>query len=1082
MAKQSVPVNERLNSQQSARGDNDSLMDVRSDLENLLSNTDLAVIFFDEQMKIRRFTPAILRIYDLREEDVGGSIQNVVTQAAEMPPLPALRDVYASDVPLEDSVRMQDGTWFVRRASPYRNIAGKPQGLVLTFRDVTSQRQNEVTLQNGEAQLRRVIDHMLGFVGVLDVDGTLMEANQTALTTGGVTREQVVGKKFWECPWWNYDPEVIDRLRRSIAQAAKGAIVRYDTRMRVADGSLVSIDFMLVPVSDDSGRIVQIIPSGLDISDRKRVECVLADRARMSELHAELALALARDASLEQIIQQCCQYFVDHLDAAFSGIWLLDESRSVLQLKAYAGIGHGLSQDQKSVPMGCQAIGNIAAKRVPFATDDVQHDPYFDDLDSVRRAGVVAFAGYPLIVDERVVGVLALFAHRDLPMESLLQLRPLVDAIAQFIRRKEVQRDLETHYDRMELVTNSLPALIAYIDADERYEFVNHNYAAQFGFKQEEILGKTAREILGSPSYEQAQPRLRAALNGSPQHYELLLHVPERDVTEIKDVFYSPHLEADGTIAGCHVLIIDTTDRRAIEEELRRARTAAEAASVSKSEFLANMSHEIRTPMSAIMGYAELLSRHLTDPDDLQCVETIRRNGNFLLEIINDILDLSRIEAGKFNLDLQRVRVEEIVAEVVSLMEVRAAEKELPLEVEFRGRLPETIETDPVRLRQILLNLVGNAIKFTQSGRVTIAVQFISEEAKVRFDIVDTGIGIATEQQAKLFQPFSQADSSVTRQFGGSGLGLSISSRLVEMLGGEIGLYSRPGQGSTFWITASTGDLSQVSLVDPIREMSLGALDPQSVKQLACRVLVVDDRRDVRYLAQHFLEEAGAVVETANDGLEALEKVAAESKAFDLILLDMQMPKLDGYQCAAQLRERGFRQPIIALTANAMKGDREKCLSAGCDDYVAKPIDGRQLVMTVARHVERNEDVSDAPRAQSTILIVDDSEQVCRMLKMLLKSPTRQIQMAHSGKVAIELARELHADVVLLDLSLPDISGYEVARRLREMEQTKNCTLIAISGHSTTEDRNRADALGFDHYLVKPVAFDELEELVSRRV
>jgi CheY-like chemotaxis protein len=264
--------------------------------------------------------------------------------------------------------------------------------------------------------------------------------------------------------------------------------------------------------------------------------------------------------------------------------------------------------------------------------------------------------------------------------------------------------------------------------------------------------------------------------------------------------------------------------------------------------------------------------------------------------------------------------------------------------------------------------------------------------------------------------------------------------------------------------------------------MPLTTPDSQSVKQLACRVLVVDDRRDVRYLAEHFLEEAGAVVETANDGLEALEKVAAESKAFDLILLDMQMPKLDGYQCAAQLRERGFRQPIIALTANAMKGDREKCLSAGCDDYVAKPIDRRQLVSTVARYMGRNEDVSHAPHAKSTILIVDDSEQVCRMLKMLLKSPTREIQMAHSGERAIERARELQPDAVLLDLSLPDISGYEVASRLREMEQTKKCMLIAISGHSTTEDRDRADALGFDHYLVKPVAFDELEELLSRRV
>ncbi|HRX78413.1 MAG TPA: response regulator [Pirellulaceae bacterium] len=1056
-------------------------MDTKSDLDNLLRNSDLAAVFLDDAMHLRWFSPAMSRIYALRPSDVGLAFPEVIDRAVKMPPLPSLCDVYASDKPLEDTVRTPDGTWFIRRVSPYLDNNGTPCGLVVTFYDFLVEPQRKVTAHDPEAHLRRVIDHMLGFVGVLNVDGTLTEANQTALTTGGVAREEVIGKKFWECPWWNYDPEAMQRLQRAVTQAAKGAIVRYDAQIQVSDGSRMTIDFMLVPVSDESGRVVQIIPSGLDISDRKRVERVLADRAKMSELHAELALVLARDASLEQIIQQCCEYFVDHLNAAIAGIWLLDDSRSVLHLKASAGIDGVLRKEQRAVPMGSQAIGTIAAQQEPFATDDVQHDPYFDDLAAVRRAGVVAFAGYPLIVDERVVGVLAFFSHRELALETLLELRPLVDAIAQFIRRKEVQRDLETHLDRMELVTNSLPALIAYIDTDERYEFVNQNYAEQFGYRREEILGKTAREVLGQQTYEQAKPHLRAALAGEPQHYELQIYVPERDVVEIKDVFYSPYQQADGNIAGCHVLIIDTTERRTIEEELRRARAAAESANISKSEFLANMSHEIRTPMSAIMGYAELLSRHLTDPDNLQCVETIRRNGSFLLEIINDILDLSRIEAGKLSLDLQQVRVEEIVAEVVSLMEIRAAEKGLPLEVDFHGRLPETIATDPVRLRQVLLNLVGNAIKFTQQGRVTIVVQFLAEHGAVRFDIVDTGIGVAAEHQAKLFQPFSQADSSVTRQFGGSGLGLSISARLVEMLGGEIGLQSQLGKGSTFWITVATGDISQVPFVDPQTAKPSARPDASAVKQLECRVLVVDDRRDVRYLAQHFLEEAGASVKTANDGLEALEKVVVESDAFDVVLLDMQMPKLDGYQCAAQLRARGFSKPIIALTANAMQGDREKCLRAGCDDYVAKPIDGRTLVATVARYAIPKNDSSPTSQTLSTILIVDDSEQVCRMMKMLLKSPTRQIHVAHSGEAAISLAGELRPDIVLLDLSLPDVSGYDVGRRLREMDETRQCLLIAVSGHAADEDRKQAMALGFDHYLVKPVDLKKLEELVSCR-
>ena len=415
-----------------------------------------------------------------------------------------------------------------------------------------------------------------------------------------------------------------------------------------------------------------------------------------------------------------------------------------------------------------------------------------------------------------------------------------------------------------------------------------------------------------------------------------------------------PLRDARGEVVGVTSMVQDITERKRVEEALREARRIAEASSRSKSEFLANMSHEIRTPMTAILGYADLLAGHLNDPDDLQCVETIRRNGRFLLEIINDILDISKIEAGKMELNPQPISAEAVIADVVSLMDVRAAEKQIPLRVEVDGVLPKTIHSDPVRLRQILLNLVGNAIKFTDAGEVTLGVRLLAEKRQLQFDIVDTGIGISPAQQKQLFQPFTQADASVTRQHGGTGLGLVISRRLARLLGGDLKVQSQPNEGSTFSVTVATGSLDGVPLVRSQLTAAGEAVEeesPAALPSLDCRVLVVDDRRDIRFLAQHFVEEAGGQVLTAQNGQEALDLLTSDAPpAFDIVVMDISMPVMDGYTAARRLRVAGFQGAMIALTANAMQGDRAKCLQAGFDDYTTKPLDRRRFVELIARY------------------------------------------------------------------------------------------------------------------------------------
>ncbi|RMD63959.1 MAG: PAS domain S-box protein, partial [Planctomycetota bacterium] len=424
-------------------------------------------------------------------------------------------------------------------------------------------------------------------------------------------------------------------------------------------------------------------------------------------------------------------------------------------------------------------------------------------------------------------------------------------------------------------------------------------------------------------------------------------------------------------------IVRDATEARQAMAALRKAKQQAEAASRSKSEFLANMSHEIRTPLTAIMGYADLLNEPSLDHAERDAhIKTIKRNGQHLLSVINDILDLSRIESGRMSIERIRCSPAQIVAEVMSLLQVRAVEKGLALCAEMQPPLPETIETDPTRLRQILLNLVGNAVKFTEEGGVRVVARLVegdaSAEPALAFDVIDTGPGMDKAMLERIWKPFEQGDSTTTRKHGGTGLGLAISRRLAEALGGSIAVQSAPGEGSVFTLTIATGPLRGVRMLyedafttfaesrSAAREQAANAL--RSVA-LQGRILLAEDSPDNQRLISFLLRQAGAEVDIACNGREAVEmalRSQEEDRPYGVVLMDMQMPELDGYAAVAQLRSKGWRGPVVALTAHAMAGDRERCLAAGCDDYAAKPIAKHELLELCARHLDAQAESSKA--------------------------------------------------------------------------------------------------------------------------
>ncbi|NMC20783.1 MAG: response regulator [Thermogutta sp.] len=425
--------------------------------------------------------------------------------------------------------------------------------------------------------------------------------------------------------------------------------------------------------------------------------------------------------------------------------------------------------------------------------------------------------------------------------------------------------------------------------------------------------------------------------------------------------------------------LINVTERKAAEEELRRtaealaaAKEAAEQANRAKSAFLANMSHEIRSPMNAVLGFAEVLAGSLSDPAQLDAVDSIRRNGQHLLQLINDILDLSKVEAGKMTIAKEPVKTAELIGDVAALMRAPASGKSLKVSVSAREVFPETIQTDPIRLRQILINLLANAIKFTEVGEVTLTVGMRAETdgpPRVAFEVRDTGIGMTPEQTSRLFRPFSQGDESTSRRFGGTGLGLAISKRLAKLLGGDISVQSEPGKGSCFTVTIDPGPLEGVPLLRSLAEgasesQAAGRPEKEPLPSLppGCRILLAEDGPDNQRLFAFLLRRAGAEVTIAENGRIACEYVLGQDagtdrpddvggKAFDLILMDMQMPEMDGWEAVRRLRQAGVTVPIVALTAQAMPEDRVRCTAAGCDDYLSKPCDARTLLSKAAEWI-----------------------------------------------------------------------------------------------------------------------------------
>jgi PAS domain S-box-containing protein len=665
----------------------------------------------------------------------------------------------------------------------------------------------------------------------------------------------------------------------------------------------------------------------------------------------------------------------------------------------------------------------------------------------------------------------------------------------QFKRAEEALRESE---QRFRGTFENAAVGIVHTDPSGRFLRVNEKFCAIVGYPREELLERTFHDITHPDDLAASVEPFAALMRGESHDFGLEKRHVRKDGSLVwVELFASLQRDAAGKPAYAIVVLQDISERKRLEGELRQAKEAAEAANRAKDEFLANVSHEIRTPMNAILGMTELaLDTPLTE-DQRQCLKTVKSAADSLLGIINDLLDFAKIEAGKLELDAADFSLRAAVGDTLRALAARAHAKGLELVCEVQPAVPDALIGDAGRLRQILLNLVGNALKFTDQGEVFVRVQNnkVTENwtsappVTLSFQVTDTGIGIPKDDQKRIFRAFEQEDTSTTRKYGGTGLGLTISSRLVALMGGQISVESEPGRGSTFAFTARFG-------LQPHPPETTVAPPPVVLRDLP--VLIVDDNAANRRILEDWLRGWRMKPVAVGDGIAAMDALwdaVSTGRPYAVVLLDARMPDTDGLALAAQIRKRAewSATRILLLTSGDRPGDLARSRELRIDAHLLKPVQQDELLQSIHRAMSRQRaseravsgEVSESsspttPRASRPthlrILVAEDNGFNAQLLEQLLTRRGHAVRLASNGREALARAKAGDFDVLLLDVHMPELDGFQVVQAVREHERSAggHLPVIALTARTRGEDRERCLAAGMDDFLAKPIRTPDL--------
>lgn len=649
--------------------------------------------------------------------------------------------------------------------------------------------------------------------------------------------------------------------------------------------------------------------------------------------------------------------------------------------------------------------------------------------------------------------------------------------------QKAMEQRVQSDSLLLQNVMDTLGEGVYMLDTDGNCTYLNREAEAIVGWTSEEVLGRNLHDIIHSQlpdgtRVEQADCPVRGCTLTRTVYRSETDYFQHKNGTLFPiSIVASPMLDGE-EIVGSVAAFQDISERKFIERELLRAKEAAEAASLAKGDFLATMSHEIRTPMNGIIGMTELALDTELNAEQREYLSMVKSSADALLTIINDILDFSKIESGKMELDLVEFDVRSLFSATEKALTIRAAQKGVELVYDVDGGIPDRLTGDPGRLRQVLTNLLGNAVKFSDHGAVTLNMKLLNKIGNimcVRIEVADQGIGIHPDKQAHIFEAFTQADTSTTRKYGGTGLGLAISSRLVEVMGGELKLESEVGIGSVFSFEIN---------------MPVGVQTAQSLAGLAgLSVLIVDDNVTNRDLLSQLLKKWGMRPMAASSAFEALmliRQANAEGAPFGLLLLDAMMPDMDGFELASQLQSmpESTHRAVMMLSSVRQRDDVERCHQLGIRTCLSKPIDHRDLLGAIKSALGVTEEavqVSRVPVSQHhlTILLAEDNRVNQKLAITLLEKWGHSVVLANNGIEAAELAGQGDFDLILMDLQMPLMGGLEATQLIRAQEAGKHTPIIAMTANVMSEDRHLCLDAGMDDYIAKPLNTGKLRTLLQ---
>lgn len=868
--------------------------------------------------------------------------------------------------------------------------------------DITEQRIAVEALRASERRYRELIERLPAAIYTTDADGKIQLFNKAAEDCWG--RRPAIGENGER---WCGASRIFDLEGNVIPHESSpmAIAIQRDEAIRGAeivverpDGSRATCQVYPTPLRDASGVLIGAVNMLVDVTERLRTESQireLLDRERvrserqrhLAEAALEINTATSIDGVLKIITEKARQVIPSHQAASSMTVddQLVQAIHSISLSEKYAAWN-----DYSAPPTGKGIYGVVCRTNQPMRMTQAEliaHPAWRNFGDDAAHPPMRGWLAVPYIGQGgRNLGVVQLsdrigsngeeaeFSPED--QAILTQLAAVASVAienAQLIdelRRsaEELQRS-HRKVTKLSLVASRTRHSVIVADRCGRVEWVNDAFTKLTGYTLADALGKKPGELLQGPETDaRVVEDIRACLRQEKSVSAEILNYTKCGRSYWIKLEIEPVIGEEG-LQGFIAIQIDLTEQKRQEKATLYARDAAEAASRAKSEFLANMSHEMRTPLTSILGFADLLRSGGNGPEETrEYLDTIHRSGSHLLNLINDILDLSKIEAGKMRYSSVRFSPQVVIKDVLSAMSVRAASKRLSLDCQWIAPFPEQIHSDPSALKQVLVNLVGNAIKFTESGAVTLVVclDASTPEPKLVIEVRDTGIGMSPEQLTQLFEPFNQGDASITRRYGGTGLGLAISRRIAEGLGGAITVESQPGVGSKFQLSIPVGPLDEVRMVNEPSTVASQTEPARAIEdeQISpCRILLVEDGEINRKLLLVLLKRMGATVECAENGMLGVLAIAAAEATdhpFDLVLMDMQMPMMDGYAATSRIRTMGFTRPIIALTAHAMQGDKEKCVAAGCSGYVSKPIDPSLLFQAIQEGLKMSK-IVDSP-------------------------------------------------------------------------------------------------------------------------